>query len=130
MRERPRAGSKRGGGVTTVPLDFQSAEGELVRHEPPVAADVDDLFYQEWVRALFQRAVDDLRKASDSSGRTTMFAVFERYDLADHAERPTYATIARELGLTSSDGDESSRGDAATVSPACSRSAARSDDDR
>jgi RNA polymerase sigma factor (sigma-70 family) len=91
---------KRGGGVTTVSLDFQSAEGELVRHEPTVAADVDDLFYQEWVRALFQRAVDDLRKASHSSGRTTMFAVFERYDLADHAERPTYATIARELGLT------------------------------
>ena len=91
---------KRGGGVTTVSLDFQSAEGELVRHEPAVAADVDDLFYQEWVRALFQRAVDDLRKASDSSGRTAMFAVFERYDLADHAERPTYATIARELGLT------------------------------
>ena len=29
-----------------------------------------------------------------------MFAVFERYDLADHAERPTYATIARDLGLT------------------------------
>ncbi len=91
---------KRGGGVTTVSLDFQSAEGELVRHEPTVAADVDDLFYQEWVRALFQRAVDDLRKASVSSGRTTMFVVFERYDLADHAERPTYATIARELGLT------------------------------
>jgi RNA polymerase sigma factor (sigma-70 family) len=91
---------KRGGGVSTVSLDFQSAEGELVRHEPAVAADVDDLFYQEWVRALFQRAVDDLRKASDTSGRATMFAVFERYDLVDQAERPTYGSIAHELGLT------------------------------
>ena len=29
-----------------------------------------------------------------------MFAVFERYDLADPAERPTYAAIARDLGVT------------------------------
>jgi RNA polymerase sigma factor (sigma-70 family) len=92
---------KRGGGVMTVPLDFQSAEGELVKHEPAVAADVDDLFYQEWVRALFQHAVADLRRASESAGRTTMFAVFERYDLVDQADRPTYASIARDLGLTS-----------------------------
>ena len=91
---------KRGGGVMTVSLDFQSAEGELVKHEPAVAADVDDLFYQEWVRALFQHAVEDLRRASGSAGRTTMFAVFERYDLVDQADRPTYASIARDLGLT------------------------------
>jgi DNA-directed RNA polymerase specialized sigma24 family protein len=92
---------KRGGGVTTVPLDFRSAEGELQQHEPSVPADVDDLFYQEWVRALFQRAVADLRASSESSGRGSMFVVFERYDLADPAgERPTYAAIARELGLT------------------------------
>ena len=91
---------KRGGGVTTVPLDFQSAEGELMRHEPAVPADVDDLFYQEWVRALFQRAVDDLRQSSAASGRATMFAVFERYDLADPSDRPTYAALAGELGLT------------------------------
>lgn len=91
---------KRGGGFTTVPLDFQSAEGELVKHEPAVAADVDELFYQEWVRALFQHAVEDLRRASESAGRTGMFAVFERYDLVDQAERPTYAGIARDLGVT------------------------------
>ena len=91
---------KRGGGVTTVSLDFQSAEGELVKHEPAVAADVDDLFYQEWVRALFQHAVEDLRRTCEASGRGSMFAVFERYDLVDNLERPTYATIARDLGLT------------------------------
>jgi RNA polymerase sigma factor (sigma-70 family) len=92
---------KRGGGITTVPLDFHSAEGELMRHEPSVPADVDDVFYQEWVRALFQRAVDDLRQSSQASGRSMMFRVFERYDLADSTARPTYAMLARELGLTS-----------------------------
>ena len=92
---------KRGGAVVTVPLDFQSAEGELVRHEPSVTSDVDELFYQEWVRALFQRAVDDLRAWSDSTGRAVMFAVFERYDLAEEtAERPTYAALGHELQLT------------------------------
>lgn len=91
---------KRGGGVTTVPLDFQSAEGELMRHEPAVSSDVEELFYQEWVRALFQRAVEDLRQWASTSGRSAMFAVFERYDLADPSERPTYATLAGDLGLT------------------------------
>lgn len=92
---------KRGGGVLTVPLDFQSAEGELKRREPSVPADVDEMFYQEWVRAFFQRAVEDLRASSEASGRTTMFEVFGRYDLADPTERPTYAELAQELGLTS-----------------------------
>jgi RNA polymerase sigma factor (sigma-70 family) len=91
---------KRGGGLVLVPLDFASAEGEIGRHEPSVPADVDEMFYQEWVRALFQLAVSDLRTWAASNGREMMFAVFERYDLADAGERPTYAAIAGELGLT------------------------------
>jgi RNA polymerase sigma factor (sigma-70 family) len=92
---------KRGGGVTTVPLDFQTAEGELGRHEPAAAFDLDELFYQEWVRALFQHAVDDLRSWAQSSGRDALFEVFRRYDLAESAEtRPTYADVGRALGLT------------------------------
>ena len=92
---------KRGGGVALVPLDFSTAEGELLKHEPSAPADVDELFYQEWVRALFQLAVADLRAAADAGGRASMFAVFERYDLADPSdERPTYAAIARDLNLT------------------------------
>jgi RNA polymerase sigma factor (sigma-70 family) len=92
---------KRGGGMTPVSLDFETAEGEIVRHEPSVPADVDELFYQEWVRALFQRAVTDLRAWAQDSGRDAMLAVFERYDLADSVEdRPTYAALARDLGIT------------------------------
>jgi RNA polymerase sigma factor (sigma-70 family) len=90
---------KRGGGVAIVSLDFASAEGELGRREPSAPADVDDVFYQEWVRALFQRAVEDLRRSCTSAHRQVMFSVFERYDLAED-ERPTYAAIASELQLT------------------------------
>jgi RNA polymerase sigma factor (sigma-70 family) len=93
---------KRGGAVITVPLDFESAEGEIVQRELAIPADVDELFYQEWVRALFQRAVDDLRTWAVASERQTMYAVFERYDLVGpDDDRPTYSAIARELGLTS-----------------------------
>lgn len=92
---------KRGGGMTLVALDFESAEGELRMREPSVPADVEQLFYQEWVRALFQRSVDDLRASTAAGGRSIMFRVFEEYDLAEQeGERPTYAALAAALGLT------------------------------
>lgn len=92
---------KRGGGVTLVPLDFETAEGEIVTREPAVDADVDELFYREWVRALLERSVADLKRAAEESGRTVMFEVFARYDLIDDQDaRPTYAEMARALGLT------------------------------
>jgi RNA polymerase sigma factor (sigma-70 family) len=92
---------KRGGDVVMVSLDFTSAEGEIGRHEPSVLPDVEELFYREWARALFQRAIDALKAETAASGRQVMFEIFRQYDLADSAEeRPTYATIASTLGLT------------------------------
>jgi hypothetical protein len=73
---------KRGGGVTLVPLDFETAEGEIATREPAVGADVDELFYREWVRALLERSVAELKRAADEAGRGVMFEVFARYDLA------------------------------------------------
>ena len=92
---------KRGGDVIVVPLDFQTAEGEMARHEGSVPADVDELFYREWVRALFERSVADLKRDAEATGRPVLFEVFARYDLADEGEaRATYARLAREMGLT------------------------------
>ncbi|MCC7242150.1 MAG: sigma-70 family RNA polymerase sigma factor [Acidobacteria bacterium] len=92
---------KRGGGVRLVPIDPTAAERELGQVvEPAVPPDVDELFYREWVRALFERAVDDLLRQSEARGRAGMFEVFARYDLADTPERPSYADIAAALGLT------------------------------
>ena len=92
---------KRGGGVTMVALDFETAEGEMASHEPAVEADVEEMFYREWVRALLERSVADLKRDADGAGRSAMFEVFARYDLLDDREmRPTYAEIARDLGLT------------------------------
>ena len=92
---------KRGGGVTIVPLDFETAEGEIATHEPAVGADVDELFYCEWVRALLEHSVADLKRQAEAAGRPEMFEVFSRYDLADDGDaRPTYAAIASALNLT------------------------------
>ena len=92
---------KRGGGVTVVALDFETAEGEIRSHEPAVAADVDELFYREWVRTLLERSVGDLERHATRAGRPIMFEVFTRYDLLEDTDtRPTYTEIARALNLT------------------------------
>jgi RNA polymerase sigma factor (sigma-70 family) len=94
---------KRGGAVSFVPLDFASAESELMNVEALQVASSDDgdaFFRQEWIRALFAEAVESLRSACATNGQQTQFAVFERYDLlADGAERPTYSQIGAELGI-------------------------------
>lgn len=92
---------KRGGGVVLLPLDFQTAEGEMAVNEPPVPAELDEVFYREWVRELLDRSVADLRHYAESVSRPVMFDVFARYDLIDDdAARPTYTAIGETLNLT------------------------------
>ncbi|HUQ80507.1 MAG TPA: hypothetical protein VM076_05210, partial [Gemmatimonadaceae bacterium] len=103
---------KRGGAVSFVPLDFAAAESELAgagRQDASMesaaapAADDDALFRQEWIRALFADAVTALRESCEAAGKTTHFAVFQRYDLDDDTgDRPTYAQLARELDIPAS----------------------------
>src|SRR5262249_28505600 len=60
---------KRGGGRTLVPLDFETAEGELARHDVAVPSDLEEYFHREWVRSLFALAVDDLRAEYEAAGK-------------------------------------------------------------
>jgi RNA polymerase sigma factor (sigma-70 family) len=104
--ERKAAGRlKRGGAVQTVPLDFQTAEGELRQHDVAVPADMEEYFEREWARSVFGLAVDRLRTHYAAAGREKYFRVFERYDLEATAsgERLTYAELARELDLAATD---------------------------
>ena len=59
----------------------------------------DELFHQEFVRALFDKAVQDLRAEYEDKGRPIPFTLFERYDL-DPAEGVSYAQLADEFELT------------------------------
>jgi hypothetical protein len=92
---------KSGGGGTISSLDFVSAEGEIKRQEAAANCDVDELFHREWARALFERAIVDLKRHAEATGRPVLFDVFARYDLVDDVgARPTYGDIAHALNLT------------------------------
>ncbi len=90
---------KRGGGERPLSLDFEGAEDELARTMSERAPGADEVFDREWRRGIFSMAVDALRAECKASGKEPAFAAFERYDLADDAERPTYAELARALGV-------------------------------
>src|SRR5262245_30534405 len=86
---------KRGGGVAPLSLE-----------EPAVVATAPDefeaCFHREWVRALFEAALADLRALCDAEGKQRHFELFRRRDLDDAApeQRPSYSELAREFGLT------------------------------
>jgi len=87
---------KRGGAVETLSLDFPGAEAEIAGQSLTAVSDPDEFFRREFIRDLFDRAVRAVR--DEYAGRVHV-ALFERYDL-DPAEGVSYATLAREFGLT------------------------------
>lgn len=90
---------KRGGQAERLSLDFPGAEHELVEIASSDLRDVDRFFRDEMIRSLFGRAVDELRRVCDESGKAALFRVFERHDLAP-APDVSYASVARELNVT------------------------------
>lgn len=89
---------KRGGGARTLPVDFPGAEEELARLGMSTP-DPDEFFRREFVRALFERAVGEVRAEYEAAGRHVHLALFDRYDI-DPDAGVTYAALAREFGLT------------------------------
>jgi DNA-directed RNA polymerase specialized sigma24 family protein len=81
--------ARRGGDAAHVPLDLVTVREDV---------DLDRVFYDELVRALFSRTVDDLRRAYAAEGKDRIFEVFERHDLTP-APETTYASLAAELDL-------------------------------
>ncbi len=91
--------AKRGGGVEMLPLDFPAAEEEMLRNRQATPPDADEFFRREFVRALFDRAVNGVRTEYTSAGRHVHLALFERYDI-DPPGDVSYAALASEFGLT------------------------------
>src|SRR3989442_11962384 len=50
-------------------LDFQTAEGELARSEPPAPGTMEEFFEKEWIRNLFSLAVERLRAECEARGK-------------------------------------------------------------
>jgi RNA polymerase sigma factor (sigma-70 family) len=74
----------------------QKRSGEWV---VPDAESPEEIFEREWTRSVFEDAVEELRATLEARGRPNVFAVFERYDLAE--DPASYGRLAREFGITS-----------------------------
>jgi RNA polymerase sigma factor (sigma-70 family) len=92
---------KCGGNAQIVSLDFETAEGEIRGREiPSNEQSPEDYFHREWVRNVFSLAAQDLKRDCEQRGRRIQYELFERYDLCDDDERPTYDALGAELGIT------------------------------
>jgi RNA polymerase sigma factor (sigma-70 family) len=96
---------KRGGGVLLEPVDFASADDELVRHMRCDDQDPEIWFRREWIRSLFATAIDELRSRCEGTDRSVAFVLFRQYDIdgSDTSARPTYAALARDLDRSVTD---------------------------
>lgn len=93
---------KRGGTVEHLSLDFSGAEQMAgAWQEDDRAVDPDQLFHREWIRALFELAVAELRQLALAGGYEVRFTLFSRCDLEpqDPGERPSYRDLATEFDL-------------------------------
>jgi DNA-directed RNA polymerase specialized sigma24 family protein len=93
------AADRRGGGATLLSLDLPGAERELDEMSAADLTNANRFFHDETVRFLFARTVASLESACARGGREIVFRVFKLHDLEPSANM-SYATIARELGLT------------------------------
>ena len=83
---------KRGGDRTSLSIDDV---------EEPAGERLEELFEKEWIRSLFELAVEDLRKLSAARNTQTHFQIFERYDL-ENAD-VSYADRAKEFWVAVTD---------------------------
>jgi len=98
-RREAAAATKRGGDVQLVALDFDGAERLALARLAAAASDPDAVFHEEFVRALFERAVHAVRTDLEAVGKVHVFAMFERYDLVPR-DGDSYAAVASELGVS------------------------------
>lgn len=89
---------KRGGGRRIL-----SADDERISSLPdPRSSDPGEAFDRAWAGEIMARAVDQVRKRFLDEGRGLQFQAFQEYDLKPADSKPTYATIARRLGIRES----------------------------
>ena len=101
--ERKAAGRlKRSAGQPPLPLDFETAEGEIRSLEIADGTDLDRWFHQEWTRSLFALALSALRRHAEASGKQVHYRLFEEYDL-DDGNTLSYAELAARHHLQATD---------------------------
>jgi RNA polymerase sigma factor (sigma-70 family) len=94
---------KRGGENTFLPLDFESAEGELIHLPVAAADDPEKLFAREFARSLFGIALERLRDECAQKGKTLHFQLLEFYDVEEGGKELTYEEAARRFAIKPTD---------------------------
>jgi RNA polymerase sigma factor (sigma-70 family) len=93
---------RRGGGAVRLDVDAGTTEQELAG-----AGGIDEVerwFEREWARSIFDAAIAEVRRRwREQAHGALRSSLFERYDLIDPAERPSYAELAAELGIKVTD---------------------------
>ncbi|HEY3203101.1 MAG TPA: sigma factor, partial [Thermoanaerobaculia bacterium] len=91
---------KRSPGTPALPVDFESAEGELHREPPADNQTMEQYFHNEFARSLFGLAVEKLREECALRGKDLPFQLFERYELdRDPQEKLTYEKLAQDFHI-------------------------------
>lgn len=92
---------KRGGGKAPLSLDFGGAEREV--GVPSAAEPADRAFRRDWALRVLSQGLQKLRSSFEASGRGEEFEAL-RLHLAMGGEKPpSYADLARRLGLGEQD---------------------------
>jgi hypothetical protein len=97
--------AKRGGDARVISIDsidgfdFGAAEHELIEQALSSAPEAEEMFQREFVRALFDRAVESVRQDCIARDRELHWQLFERYDLSP-ASGVSYAALGAEFNLT------------------------------
>jgi len=88
-------------GAPLLSLDFEGAEGELVRRPVASGKSLEEFFHEEFVRGLFGAAVEELEAHCRERGKEAAFRLFERYDLdPEPSGAPSYAELAASFGMS------------------------------
>lgn len=88
---------KRGGGVTHLSLDWQSAD-ERFHLDPPDPASPDKTFDREWALALLERVINRLRHECTADGKANLFEQTKGYLMVGESAIP-YAEAATHLDI-------------------------------
>lgn len=94
---------KRGGGLRFMPIDFQTAEGEVQQLEIPAPGSEDDFFAREWTRSVFELSLERLRRHCEERNKKAHFHLLELYDVEEGGKEITYDEVARKFSIKTSD---------------------------
>jgi RNA polymerase sigma-70 factor (ECF subfamily) len=92
------AAQKRGGGTTTLSLDFQDGERRYQR-EPADNWTPERVFERRWALTLLDRTLSRLRQDHEAAGKLTFFEAFKGFLTADCFPGPL-RQIGEQLGIT------------------------------